>query len=134
VWKIAAERVWRFHSSSQEVPMEHVLFVQKVKPEKRQEYLEAHRKVWPDVLKLIRDSGVQREIIWIRDDTLYVYIMAENFDRALGYQGETKVFQKWLEKMRPLLSEMQDYSEEGRIVKLEKVFDLEEQSAGGGDQ
>lgn len=114
--------------------MEHVLFVQKVKPEKRQEYLEAHRKVWPDVLKLIRDSGVQREIIWIRDDTLYVYIMAENFDRALGYQGETKVFQKWLEKMRPLLSEMQDYSEEGRIVKLEKVFDLEEQSAGGGDQ
>ncbi len=44
------------------------------------------------------------------------------------------MFQKWLEKMRPLLSEMQDYSEEGRIVKLEKVFDLEEQSAGGGDQ
>ena len=33
--------------------------------------------------------------------------------------------------MQPLLSEMQDYSEEGRIVKLEKVFDLEEQLAGG---
>jgi L-rhamnose mutarotase len=115
----------------QEVTMEHVLFIQKVRPEKKQEYLEAHRKVWPDVLTLIKDSGVQREIIWIKDETLYVYIMAEDFDKALGRQGETKLFQKWVEKMQPLLSEMQDYSEEGRIVKLEKVFDLEEQLAGG---
>jgi L-rhamnose mutarotase len=111
--------------------MEHVLFIQKVRPEKKQEYLEAHRKVWPEVLTLIKDSGVQREIIWIKDETLYVYIMAEDFDKALGRQGETKLFQKWVEKMQPLLSEMQDYSEEGRIVKLEKVFDLEEQLAGG---
>ena len=111
--------------------MEHVLFIQKVRPEKKQEYLEAHRKVWPEVLSLIKDSGVQREIIWIKDETLYVYIMAEDFDKALGRQGETKLFQKWVEKMQPLLSEMQDYSEEGRIVKLEKVFDLEEQLAGG---
>lgn len=107
--------------------MEHVLFIQKVKPEKKQEYLEAHRKVWPELLKLIKESGVEREIIWIKDETLYVYIMAENFDKALGYQGETKLFQKWVEKMSPLLSEIQDYSEEGRIVKLEKAFDLEEQ-------
>ncbi|TFG63224.1 MAG: L-rhamnose mutarotase [Spirochaetales bacterium] len=107
--------------------MEHVLFIQKVKPEKKQEYLEAHRKVWPELLKLIKESGVEREIIWIKDETLYVYIMAKNFDKALGYQGETKLFQKWVEKMSPLLSEIQDYSEEGRIVKLEKAFDLEEQ-------
>jgi L-rhamnose mutarotase len=115
----------------EEVTMEHVLFIQKVRPEKKQEYLEAHRKVWPEILALIRDSGVQREIIWIKDETLYVYIMAEDFDKALGRQGETKLFQKWVQKMQPLLSEMQDYSEEGRIVKLEKVFDLEEQLAGG---
>jgi L-rhamnose mutarotase len=110
--------------------MEHVLFIQKVKPQKKEEYIEAHRKVWPDLLKLIRDSGVKREIIWIKDETLYIYIMAENFDRALGYQGGTNLFQKWIEKMQPLLSEIQDYSEEGKIVKLEKVFDLEEQLAG----
>jgi L-rhamnose mutarotase len=110
--------------------MEHVLFTQKVNPQKKGEYIEAHRKVWPDLLRLIRDSGVQREIIWIKDETLYVYIMAENFNQALGYQGETRLFQKWIEKMQPLLSEIQDYSEEGKIVRLEKVFDLEEQLSG----
>ena len=106
--------------------MEHVLFIQKVKPEKKEEYIEAHRKVWPELLALIKESGVKREIIWIKDETLYVYIMAENFDKALGYQGETELFKRWVEKMTPLLAEIQDYSEEGKIVKLDKVFDLEE--------
>ena len=107
--------------------MEHILFIQRVKPEKKEEYIQAHRKVWPDLLKLIRDSGVKRELIWIQDETLYIYVMAEDFDRALGYQGEQKLFQEWVAKMGPLLAEMQDFSEEGKIVKLENVFDLEEQ-------
>jgi L-rhamnose mutarotase len=111
----------------QEKKMEHVLFIQKVKPEKKEEYLEAHRKVWPELLREIRASGVEREIIWIDGETLYVYVMAENFDEALGKQGNSDVFKKWVEKMDPLLAEMQDYSEEGKIVKLDKVFDLEEQ-------
>lgn len=109
--------------------MEHVLFIQKVRPERKQEYIEAHQKAWPELLKLIKDSGVQRELIWIKDDTLILYIMAEDFDKALGIQGETELFKKWLEKMSPLLSEKQDFSERGKIVKLEKVFDLEEQLA-----
>lgn len=107
--------------------MEHVLFIQKVKPEKRDEYLEAHRNAWPELLEEIKASGVEREIIWIRDDTLYIYVMAENFDEALGKQGESDIFKKWVRKMGPLLAEMQDYSEKGKIIKLEKVFDLEEQ-------
>ena len=109
--------------------MEHVLFVQKVKPERRQEYIEAHRRAWPELLRMLRDSGVQRELIWMRGDTLYVYVMAPSFAEAIDYQGGTEVFQRWLEKMQPLLAEMQDYSEGGKVLTLEKVFDLEEQLA-----
>lgn len=107
--------------------MEHVLFVQKVKPDRKEDYLEAHRNVWPELLSEIRASGVEREIIWIDNETLYVYIMAENFDEALEKQGRSEIFRKWVEKMDPLLAEMQDYSEKGKIVRLEKIFDLEEQ-------
>lgn len=107
--------------------MEHVLFIQKVKPEKKEEYLEAHRNVWPELLKEIRESGVEREIIWMQGENLYVYIMAEDFDAALVQQGKLEIFRRWVEKMDPLLAEMQDYSEEGKIIRLEKVFDLEEQ-------
>lgn len=107
--------------------MEHVLFIQKVKPERRDEYIAAHRQAWPELLKALRDSGVRQELIWIRNDTLYIYVMASDFAKAIEYQGKTDVFQRWIRKMQPLLAEMQDYSEGGRVVTLEKVFDLEEQ-------
>jgi L-rhamnose mutarotase len=113
--------------SNRRTKMEHVLFIQKVKPEKKEEYIRAHKEVWPDLLKLIHESGVQRELIWIQDDTLYIYIMVEDFDKAISYQSKSKVFQDWLKEMSSFLAEMQDYSDEGGVVRLEKVFDLEEQ-------
>lgn len=107
--------------------MEHVLFIQRVKEDRKQEYLEAHRNPWSEVVRTIRDSGVKREIIWIQDNTLFVYVMSDNFEKSIAYQNSTPTFRKWLEKMAPLLSEIQDYSGEGTVQRLEKVFDLEEQ-------
>lgn len=118
---------------SEEQTMDHVLFIQKVRPEKRQEYIEAHRQAWPELLKVLRDSGVERELIWIQGDTLYIYVMAPDFHKAIEGQGRTEVFQRWVRKMQPLLAEMQDYSEGGKVVTLEKVFDLEEQLGGSHD-
>jgi len=109
--------------------MDHVLFVQKVRPEKKLEYIRAHEQPPAELMRLIRGSGVEREIIWIQGEDLYVYVMAEDFEKAMAYQGRTKLFQDWVEKMKPLLSKIQDYSEEGAVVKLRKVFDLEEQLA-----
>ena len=95
----------------------------------KEEYLEAHRNTWPELLKVLRDSGVEREIIWIQGNTLYIYVMAEDFDKAIAQQGKEKVFADWLKKMEPLLDVIQDYSEEGKVMKLEKIFDMEEQLA-----
>ena len=109
--------------------MDHVLFVQKVRPEKKNEYIKAHQEPPPELMRLIRESGVERELIWMQGENLYVYVMAEDFEKAMAYQGKTRLFQDWVEKMTPLLSEIQDYSEEGSVVRLRKVFDLEEQLA-----
>ena len=97
------------------------------------EQVKALLKTWPELLEALRDSGVKRELIWIRDDTLYIYVMAPDFPKAIENQGRTEVFQRWVQKMQPLLAEMQDYSEGGRVVTLEKVFDLEEQLGRGND-
>lgn len=107
--------------------MEHVLFVQKVKAEMKDRYVEAHHNPPADLLRVLCDSGVKREIIWVQGEDLFVYVMSEDFDKAISTQGKSAVFQDWLKKMKPLLSEIQDYSGEGTIKRLEKVFDLEEQ-------
>jgi L-rhamnose mutarotase len=108
--------------------MDHVLFIQKVRPEKRDAYVKAHRKPPPELIDLIRESGVEREIIWMDEYTLYIYVMAEDFDMAMEFQKKNAVFKQWVKEMEPLLEKIQDYSEKGTVVQLEKVFDLEEHS------
>jgi len=107
--------------------MEHVMFIQKTKKDKREEYIESHKKVWPDVLKAHRDAGIKRELIWMKGDYLYLYIMAENFNEAMEKLKKTDIFKKWIREMAPLLDEIQDFSSNGQVIRLEKVFDLEEQ-------
>ncbi len=106
--------------------MEHVMFMQKTRPEKRAEYIKAHAEAWPELLRAIRDSGIQREIIWMEGDRILIYMMTEDFQKAMATLGEKDIFKKWLGKMGPLLAEIQDY-EGGNIVQLQKVFDLETQ-------
>jgi L-rhamnose mutarotase len=107
--------------------MEHVLFVQKVKKEKKEEYIKYHKECWPELLNAIKKSGIEREIIWIFEEQILVYLMAEDIDDAMDQLSKTEVFKKWTKLMAQVLDEMQDYSAKGKIVKLEEVFHLERQ-------
>jgi len=55
--------------------------------------------------------------------------MAEDFDKAMLNLRSTEIFKEWIKKMTPFLDEIQAYSKDGKIVKIKKVFDLEEQLA-----
>ncbi|MCL4418361.1 MAG: L-rhamnose mutarotase [Actinobacteria bacterium] len=106
----------------------HIMFIQKVKSEKKEEYTRAHKDAWPDLLKVIKDSGIDRELIWLFGDYICIYMMTDDFDGAMSRLSKTDVFKKWSEYMGTLLAEMQDYSQGGgNVITLEKVFDLEEQ-------
>ncbi|MCL5986806.1 MAG: L-rhamnose mutarotase [Actinobacteria bacterium] len=107
--------------------MEEIVFVQRVKKERLDEYLEYHRNVWPELLKVMKNAGIENMLLWLYGDLVIVYVIAKNFDRNMAETAKAEVFQKWQETMKPLLSEIQDYSEEGKIKRLEKIFDLNEQ-------
>ncbi len=108
--------------------MEHVMFIQKIKSEKHQQYIETHKNVWPKLIEAIQESGIKREIIWINDDYIYLYMMAINFDVSIKKLTNTQIFKDWLSEITPLLDEVQEYSKEGKIQKLKKVFYFEGQS------
>ena len=106
----------------------HIMFVQKLKTEKKEEYIKAHNEAWPELLKAIKESGIDRELIWVFGDYIYIYMMTDDFDKAISNLSKTQIFKKWSEYMGTLLDEMQDYSEGGaNVITLNKVFDLEEQ-------
>jgi L-rhamnose mutarotase len=106
----------------------HVMFIQKVKTDKKEEYIQAHKEVWPQLLKAIKGSGIERELIWMFGDHICIYMMSDDFEGAMTRLSKTDVFKKWAEYMDTMLAEMQDYSQGGtNVITLEKVFDLEEQ-------
>jgi len=107
--------------------MEHIVFIQEVKKDKKEEYLKYHKECPKELMEVIRDSGIKREIIWLNGEQLIVYIMSDDFEKAMAGLVKQGVFKKWTSLMEPLLSGMQDYSENGKIKNLQKVFDLEEQ-------
>jgi L-rhamnose mutarotase len=105
--------------------MEHVVFVQKVKKDKKDEYIKIHKEAWRELLIETKKAGFERQILWLMDDSVIVYSMAENFDRAMYRLKSSDIFKKWQATMDELLEEAQDYSENGQIIELEKIFDLE---------
>ena len=107
--------------------MEHIVFIQKVKKDKKEKYLKYHKECPKALMEVIKNSGIKREIIWINEEQLIVYIMSDDFEKAMARLVKQSVFKNWTSLMEPLLSEMQDYSQDGKIKNLQKVFDLEEQ-------
>jgi len=106
--------------------VEHVLFIQETKPEKKAEYIASHKECWPELLRAVKASGIERELIWMNANTIIIYIMTEDFEKSIASLVKKPVYKKWNEKMSQLLAETQDF-EGGNVIQLEKVFDLERQ-------
>jgi len=103
------------------------MFVQKVRDDRKKEYVKIHREAWKELLFETKKAGFERQILWLFGNNILIYSMAENFDEAITRLEKTDVHKKWQAKMETLLSEAQDFSDSGRIIKLEKIYDLEEQ-------
>ena len=113
--------------------MEHVMFLQKVKEEKREEYIKYHKEAWKELLIATKKAGFERQILWLLGNNVLIYSMAEDFNQAISNLKKTDIFKKWQKKMDELLEEAQDYSEKGKILELEKIYDLEMQLESFGN-
>ena len=82
------------------------------------------------MLKAIKESGIERNIIWLYKDEILIYSMSKNFNDSMAKLSKKMIFKKWIKRMKSLLDVMQDFSSKGKATKLEKIFDLEEQLKG----
>ena len=103
------------------------MFIQRIKDGKRDQYIKDHEECWPELVDAIRKSGIKRNIIWLYGNEILNYTMAKDFNKSMNELSGKMVFKNWIKRMKPLLEVMQDFSGEGNVIKLEKVFDLEEQ-------
>lgn len=76
-------------------------FYLKIKPEMKKEYKDAHDKIWPDYIKLLREAGLKNQSTFYREDgTLFLYFEAEDPEESLNKIADHPLNLKWQKEMK----------------------------------
>lgn len=94
------------------------------------QYIDYHRKVWPEVLKSLKKSGIKSDRIFLLGTRLFMVMEAEEDlhlqediqDHAAGVKEK-----EWEELMREFQVPVEEAAEGQWWTQMELVFDLEDQ-------
>ena len=80
-------------------------FVLRVRPDKIDEYVAAHRDVWPDMLGALKESGIRNYSIFRDGNQVFGYFESDDLERPPTYLGRQEVCARWQDAMADLLEE-----------------------------
>jgi L-rhamnose mutarotase len=80
-------------------------FVLRVRPDKIDQYVEAHRTVWPEMLRALRDAGIRNYSIFREGNQVFGYFESDDLTRAAVYLSAQDVCTRWQDAMAGLLEE-----------------------------
>jgi L-rhamnose mutarotase len=104
--------------------MARVAFMMKLKPGCEAIYKEKHDQIWPELLDLIRRSGVRNYSIFRRDLDLFAYLELDDGAMLPGANGEIEQVQRdWWLMMEPYMEYNDDHTP--TIWPMEEVFHVD---------
>ena len=80
-------------------------FVLRVRPDRIEEYIEAHRNVWPEMLDALRAAGIRNYSIFRAGNDVFGYFEADDLDAAARSLARQDVSARWQDEMAALLEE-----------------------------
>jgi len=103
-------------------------FLLHVRPDRLEEYVERHRRVWPEMLYALRDSGWHNYSLFLRDDGLLVgYVESEDLERAQAAMAATEVNQRWQAEMTGFFIGLDGRAPDEGLLLLTEIFNLDQQ-------
>lgn len=104
--------------------MKRMAFKMYLRKGQKEEYRRRHNAIWPELKKLIKDSGVGEYSIFLDEDTNILFA----FQKVSGEEGSqdlggAEIVQKWWAYMADLMETNQDQSPVS--IPLEEVFYME---------
>jgi L-rhamnose mutarotase len=97
-------------------------FVLRVRPERLDDYVEAHRAVWPELLEALKAAGIRNYTIFRDGNRMFGYFEADDLDAAGRHLAGQEVVAHWQDAMAELLEER--VPDEGPPP-LEEIFRLD---------
>jgi L-rhamnose mutarotase len=96
-------------------------FVLHVRPERVDEYIRAHREVWPEMLAALREAGIRNYTIFRHGSQMFGYFEADDLEAAARRLEQQEVSARWQDAMADLLEERVP---DAGPPRLEEVFRL----------
>jgi L-rhamnose mutarotase len=111
--------------------LQRVAFQLRIKLGKEEEYEEAHRHVWPELLQELERFEVSDYSIFRRGQQLFLYMHVPDFDQLLRQLAASDVNQRWQREMAPLFEPVPDLAANESVAIMQEVFFMPGKSAPG---
>lgn len=98
----------------------------KVKRESLKDYEKAHAEIWPEMNKVITETGFRNYSIFATEDgMMFAYLEHENLEEGLANLYRTEISKRWQEYMENFF-EKQISNEKGpEYIYLKEVYHLD---------
>lgn len=104
--------------------MQRIAFKMQLNEGQKEEYIKRHNEIWPELKRLLKESGVSEYAIYLDEETNTLFAfqkVAEN--RGSQDLGETQIVKKWWKFMSDIMEVNGDNSPV--TMELKEVFYLD---------
>lgn len=96
----------------------------KLYPGFREEYRKRHNEIWPELVRLLKETGIGNYSIWLDEETNTLFAYQEQKGESSSQDlGATEIVQKWWKYMADIMETNPDNSPVS--IPLKEVFYME---------
>lgn len=103
--------------------MEKIIWKGEILPGMRDEYIRRHNEIWPEMIQVLKDSGIKNYSIWNNGNELIGYYECPSVQYAMEFKQKSEVMQRWSASMQHVMRMVVDKTGKNNIA-YEKVFEL----------
>ncbi len=101
--------------------MQRIAFLLQIKADRMEEYDEAHRHVWPELIRALESFGVTEYSIFRRGQQLFLFLRVRDFEHLKQQLAASEINQRWQQHMAPLIEAVPGELSDGFAL-LDEVF------------
>ena len=80
-------------------------FVLRIRPDRVDDYVDAHRAVWPEMVDALRGAGIRNYSIFRAENEVFGYFEADDLAATARYLDAQDVSRRWQDHMADFLEE-----------------------------
>ena len=106
--------------------MERLALCYRAIPAKKQEYITAHKEIWPEITHGLKEAGCHEMTIFLRGTTLFMYALIDDIAQCNAIRARDPAYHKWNAWMNELLEAPYDAQEAGSFATMDEIWRFEE--------